>query len=166
MALHEALALPEARLKWPNDVEVGGRKLAGILVEAAVTPQGPVVVVGVGVNVAAAPEGLGRPTVCLAGLGVATDAQAVAAAFLARLGGWAARYRAEGFGPVRTAWLERGPAMGAALAVQHGAESLVGGFAGLADDGALLLALEGRVIAVSAGEVTAGRTSAASRHAR
>jgi BirA family biotin operon repressor/biotin-[acetyl-CoA-carboxylase] ligase len=40
-----------AELKWPNDVLVAGRKVAGILVERVDTPQGPAAVVGVGVNV-------------------------------------------------------------------------------------------------------------------
>jgi BirA family biotin operon repressor/biotin-[acetyl-CoA-carboxylase] ligase len=40
-----------AGLKWPNDVEVDGRKLAGILVERVDTPDGPAAIVGVGLNV-------------------------------------------------------------------------------------------------------------------
>lgn len=38
-------------LKWPNDVLVGDRKLAGILLERVETPTGPAAVVGVGINV-------------------------------------------------------------------------------------------------------------------
>ena len=44
-------------LKWPNDVLLDGPKLAGILVERVETTDGPVAVVGIGVNIAAAPEG-------------------------------------------------------------------------------------------------------------
>jgi BirA family biotin operon repressor/biotin-[acetyl-CoA-carboxylase] ligase len=44
---------PDARLKWPNDVLLGGGKLAGILVEA----HGEVAIVGVGINLTWAPEG-------------------------------------------------------------------------------------------------------------
>jgi len=44
--------IPEAALKWPNDVLLGGRKLAGILAEADFSGDSPRVVVGVGVNVA------------------------------------------------------------------------------------------------------------------
>jgi BirA family biotin operon repressor/biotin-[acetyl-CoA-carboxylase] ligase len=44
----------QARLKWPNDVHVGGRKVAGILVEGR--PQERWAVLGVGVNVALRPE--------------------------------------------------------------------------------------------------------------
>ena len=45
-----------ARVKWPNDVLVDGRKVAGVLVEGR--PQDGWAVVGIGVNVAAAPEGV------------------------------------------------------------------------------------------------------------
>jgi BirA family transcriptional regulator, biotin operon repressor / biotin---[acetyl-CoA-carboxylase] ligase len=42
----------DAGVKWPNDVLIGGRKVAGILVERIETPDGPAAVVGVGINVA------------------------------------------------------------------------------------------------------------------
>ncbi|WP_239476797.1 biotin--[acetyl-CoA-carboxylase] ligase [Nocardia arizonensis] len=41
----------DAKLKWPNDVLIGGRKVAGILAEVAAGPPAPAIVVGVGVNV-------------------------------------------------------------------------------------------------------------------
>ncbi len=44
--------VPQAGLKWPNDVLIGGRKLCGILVEAADLSTRPRVVVGCGVNLA------------------------------------------------------------------------------------------------------------------
>jgi BirA family biotin operon repressor/biotin-[acetyl-CoA-carboxylase] ligase len=48
----------EPSLKWPNDVETGGRKLAGILVERVETPDGPAAVIGIGLNVAMASDQL------------------------------------------------------------------------------------------------------------
>jgi len=52
-AVQAALAdrLPDIALKWPNDVLVEERKLAGILVERIDTRQGPAAVVGVGINI-------------------------------------------------------------------------------------------------------------------
>jgi BirA family biotin operon repressor/biotin-[acetyl-CoA-carboxylase] ligase len=48
-------------LKWPNDIEVSGRKLAGLLVERVETADGPAAVVGIGLNVAMTPDQLPIP---------------------------------------------------------------------------------------------------------
>jgi BirA family biotin operon repressor/biotin-[acetyl-CoA-carboxylase] ligase len=56
-------------LKWPNDVLVSGAKMAGILLERS----GDAVVVGIGVNLAQAPEVPDRATFALADLGIALD---------------------------------------------------------------------------------------------
>lgn len=52
-AVHAALVdrLPEVMLKWPNDVVVAERKVAGILAERVETPSGAMVVIGIGINV-------------------------------------------------------------------------------------------------------------------
>ena len=52
----------DARLKWPNDVQVGERKLCGILAERVETPSGPACVVGMGINVRLADEQRPVPT--------------------------------------------------------------------------------------------------------
>src|SRR3954451_11992215 len=63
-------------LKWPNDVLAGRKKLAGILLEAeAVADNGLAVVVGIGTNVVAAPEGTPTPATSLAALGVNIGAE-------------------------------------------------------------------------------------------
>ena len=51
----------DAGVKWPNDVLVGERKVAGILVERLETPDGPAAVVGVGINAALTPDALPVP---------------------------------------------------------------------------------------------------------
>jgi BirA family biotin operon repressor/biotin-[acetyl-CoA-carboxylase] ligase len=80
-----AVAGVEAAVKWPNDLLVGDRKLAGILAEAA----GGAVVVGMGLNVTSHPEGAAS----LAGAGWHTpDRDALLATLLVgldgRLGRW------------------------------------------------------------------------------
>ena len=52
----------EPSLKWPNDVEIDGRKLAGILVERVETAHGPAAVIGIGLNVAMTIDQLPVPT--------------------------------------------------------------------------------------------------------
>ncbi|MGH8823258.1 MAG: biotin--[acetyl-CoA-carboxylase] ligase [Jiangellaceae bacterium] len=63
-------------LKWPNDVLLGGAKLAGILVERVEGGESPAAVVGIGLNISAAPQGA---TSLAAGSGSEVDPEAVLA---------------------------------------------------------------------------------------
>jgi BirA family transcriptional regulator, biotin operon repressor / biotin---[acetyl-CoA-carboxylase] ligase len=66
------------QLKWPNDVEVDGRKLAGILVERIECHDGPAAIVGIGMNVAMTADQLPIPTATsLSLLGVDVDREEV-----------------------------------------------------------------------------------------
>ncbi|MFC7477371.1 biotin--[acetyl-CoA-carboxylase] ligase [Dankookia sp. GCM10030260] len=155
LALAEAAAAaigePAAlRLKWPNDLLLRGAKCAGILAETALTPAGGIdwLTLGIGVNLAHAPSLADRPTATLDGAG---PPEAFAARLLARLGHWRAVQAAEGFAPVRAAWRRFGPGEGERITLR----GLPGGglFAGLAEDGSLLLDIDGVRRAVPAGEI-------------
>lgn len=66
-------------LKWPNDVLLYGRKLAGILLKLVPDPEGKFrLVIGFGVNLAVAPADMDRPVICLADIGTAVEIEAVA----------------------------------------------------------------------------------------
>lgn len=157
VALHEALMqfAPGAglKLKWPNDLMAEQAKLAGILLERV----GDAVIVGVGINIASAPQVEGRATVALAalpggqGVGVAQAADALSLSF----DRWLACWRAEGFAPVRAGWLAATYPHGTGLSVQNGTDSrLAGRFEGVAADGALLLGLDdGSTQVVHSGDV-------------
>ena len=160
VALAEALLplLPEPgslRLKWPNDVLLEDAKLAGILVESSATADGTLdwLVVGLGVNLVAAPELPDRRTACLAQVATAPAAEDMARLVLGRLSHWRQVRLLEGFAPVRAAWLERAPPLGSRLTLRLGGRSVGGSFAGVGQDGSLLLATGGRVHAFAAGEV-------------
>jgi len=74
-------------LKWPNDVLAGPQKLAGILLEAEIVTSGRLaVVVGIGTNVVAAPEGTPTPATSLRALGIDVGAEEL---FAALSDGWA-----------------------------------------------------------------------------
>lgn len=156
-AIAECLPDPAAlRLKWPNDVLLGGAKAAGILAEAAATPGDAIawLSLGFGVNLAHAPEVSGRSTACLADAGVVPPApEAFAERLLVALDRRRRERLLDGFGPIRAAWLARGPALDAPLAIRRGGSDITGRFAGLAEDGSLLLAADGRVRALASGEV-------------
>ncbi len=103
VALHEAIGVfgVVAELKWPNDLIAAGAKLSGILLERG----GDAVVVGIGVNVAHHPDLPERPTTSLAALGSGVMAETLLDVLAETFARWLARWRGEGLGPVRAAWL-------------------------------------------------------------
>ncbi|TMM49983.1 biotin--[acetyl-CoA-carboxylase] ligase [Qipengyuania marisflavi] len=156
VALYEAvvplLADPSAlRLKWPNDLLLSGAKLAGILLERA----GNAIIVGIGVNLAAAPQLPDRATTALANHGPAPDRDLFAQTLAASFGREVERWRAYGLDPLLRRWESVAHARGTPLTVQPPGESvLTGAFAGLAADGALSLSLaDGTTRAIHAGDV-------------
>ncbi len=161
VALADALGplLPDPAalaLKWPNDVMLGGAKAAGILAETGTGSNGVIawLCLGIGVNLAHAPQVPGRETACLAGFGVAPPApEHFAADLLAAIDRRRAQRQAEGFAAIRDAWLARGPSVGAHLAIRRRGGDIAGRFAGLAEDGSLLLATGERIQALASGEV-------------
>jgi BirA family biotin operon repressor/biotin-[acetyl-CoA-carboxylase] ligase len=128
----------EVRVKWPNDVLVGGGKIAGILLESAIGQTGQVqhVVAGIGVNVGFAPQlpEMRYPGSALGG-SVEAALEKLTAALAARLAEW----RREGFETVRAAWLAKAGPLGAEVDVKLGEGLVRGRFAGLDREGALLL---------------------------
>jgi BirA family biotin operon repressor/biotin-[acetyl-CoA-carboxylase] ligase len=162
LSLAAAVAVAEAltrtaglrpRLKWPNDVLVGGRKLAGILLETRLSGERPTTVLGVGVNLSQRvfPADLGqRATSVWLASGRLVDRDALLSALLDALGDWRRRLERQGFAPVRTRWR--------ALADTLGRTVTVDGVSGVAvdvdADGALVVAdADGRRRRVLAGEV-------------
>ncbi len=156
LTLHEVIAplVPpphRAELKWPNDLLIGDAKLSGILLEG----EGAAVVIGIGVNLAAAPELADRRTVALSAFGPAPDRDAFAAALARQFVIELERWRNFGIEPLVRRWLVAGHAAGTALQLgEPGEEPIVGTFAGLTDDGALQLSLaDGTTRVIHAGEV-------------
>src|SRR5438874_10597781 len=146
-------------LKWPNDVLAGRQKLAGILLEAeAVAGDRLAVVVGIGTNVVAAPEGTPTPATSLAALGVHIGAPEL---FSELSDAWA-EFRGiwdngRGFGEIRRMWLERAAGLGQPVAVHTGGSTLEGTFDGIDETGCMLVRTSGsNRVPISAGEVYFG----------
>jgi BirA family transcriptional regulator, biotin operon repressor / biotin---[acetyl-CoA-carboxylase] ligase len=135
-------------LKWPNDLMLLGRKLAGILLERS----GDRVAVGFGVNLAAAPELAERQAASLGGR-VSADAFAplLAGSFARLLGLW----RQSEPVLLAQAWLARAHPLGTQLTVHGSGNDMVSGrFDGLEPDGALRLRLDdGALELIRAGDV-------------
>jgi len=152
------------RLKWPNDVLLDGKKLAGILLEASPLSDGRVAVAtGIGVNVVSAPSGLPYPATALADLGSAITA---ADLFMALSEAWAGFARiwdsGRGFAVIRKHWLDRAAGLGADVAVNVGAEVFAGVFETIDDEGRLIIrGHDGRRREIAAGEVHFGAVATA-----
>lgn len=145
-------------LKWPNDLLLGGAKLAGILCER----QGDAVVVGLGVNLAAAPEVPGRETVSLAAAGHPVGRDGFADAIGDEWATLLHRWHAGEWSTLRTEWTARALPAGTALTVHEpGGTVIEGRFAGLDPDGAALLDLaSGTRRAIHAGDIELVRNHA------
>jgi BirA family biotin operon repressor/biotin-[acetyl-CoA-carboxylase] ligase len=98
------LGIAQARLKWPNDLLIGGRKCAGILAECFTGPQGTGIAVGVGINVATAPEilaAVGQPATSLSSeAGRILGLREILTAFLRLWSGVDVRLAAGGFSAI------------------------------------------------------------------
>ena len=165
VALAEALddvGAGAVALKWPNDVLAGGAKLSGILLETESFAAGRAVVIGVGVNVASAPEGLPYPATALAQLGCRAGVADLFAALSRRFAAAAHAWEAEGFSATRVRWLARASGLGGPVAVRLGAETVRGIFETIDEAGRLVVrAADGSRRTVSAGEVHFGAAASA-----
>ena len=159
LALHDAVAAcapqlgPELKVKWPNDLLIAGRKLAGILIEGENEPV-LATAIGIGVNCASHPPDTAFPATDLASAGalVAPEAllAALAQAMQRRLAQWS---RGEGFASIRADWLKRAAGLGEPIRVRLPEREFSGRFEGLDEAGRLLVGAEGTVIPVTVGEV-------------
>lgn len=144
-------------LKWPNDILLGGAKLGGVLIEnvSQLNAQTSNVVIGVGVNIRSNPVVEGRETTCLDEHGAKLTRDILLNAFINELDQWLQRWdQGNNLKEIRTAWLERAAPIGAPLSVKVGQERLIGKFAGLDKNGALLLELQDKSIKlITGGEV-------------
>lgn len=138
-------------LKWPNDLLLSGMKLAGILLER----QGQNVVVGIGVNVAVAPQVADRQTTCLSEQGCEIERDAFADLLAAHWSDGLHRWHSGMWHELRNEWLHRAHPVGTMVSVkdsQHG--ELIGTFAGLGEDGTAYLRLaDGKRHAIHAGDI-------------
>ncbi len=147
-------ARPEAfALKWPNDVLLNGGKLAGILLESAGSGGGiSYLAIGIGVNLAAAPDGGAvepgavRPVSLMSETGSSVDPET----FLTHLAAAYARYETQfttyGFEPIRTAWRARAAKLGERITARLTRSETTGIFETVDAEGNLVLqTAEGRV---------------------
>jgi BirA family biotin operon repressor/biotin-[acetyl-CoA-carboxylase] ligase len=145
-AVRECGASPA--IKWPNDVLVERKKIAGTLVECATQGEDiEYVILGVGVNLNVAPSALraalGRQAMAATSLaaivGREIDRSAFAASYLNHLDRWAARCREEGVAPILAAWRDRDILTGRRVEVRKPDAAFSGRVRGVDDLGHLIV---------------------------
>ncbi len=157
LAVHESIApyltQKPPQLKWPNDILVNGKKLCGMLLERC----GDAVIIGIGLNIATAPDIPGREVTCLHDEGVPTSLDAailmedLAVSFEKQYAEWRSR-------PVLNLldkWQGKAHKTGTEIKVSCGAgKHLTGIFMGLDKDGSLKIRTDGGAAeVVHAGDV-------------
>jgi BirA family biotin operon repressor/biotin-[acetyl-CoA-carboxylase] ligase len=103
-----------ARLKWPNDVLVFGKKAVGILVESGARPDGRLwLAVGIGINLAHAPTDVDRPATAFAEHMAARPPKPLDTleVLATRFEAWRKLWATQGFAPIATGWMARAMAL-------------------------------------------------------
>ncbi len=150
----------KALIKWPNDILINGRKIAGLLNEmSAETEKVNFVVLGIGVNINMRPEqfptDLRHPASSLfIESGVTLNRNQFIRTLLSELDALYEIYVHEGYGPIREEWLSRAQLCGRRARVCCHDQVLTGDIKGIDNMGALLLDVDGREERILSGDVT------------
>ncbi|SDZ03629.1 BirA family transcriptional regulator, biotin operon repressor / biotin-[acetyl-CoA-carboxylase] ligase [Jannaschia faecimaris] len=163
LALYDALralGVEGLSLKWPNDVLLDDRKLAGILLEA---PVPGLLVLGIGLNLIAAPDvaqlepGAVAPISLLSASGLRVEATALLDVLAPAFAEREAQLTTWGFAPIRTEWMKHAARVGQPITARLVNEVVEGLFVDVDDDGRLVLETEQGVRRITAGDVFFGR---------
>lgn len=140
-------------IKWPNDLlTTNGAKFCGMLLERT----GDTIIIGIGMNLFAHPQGLDRPVTDLrSNGGNPPHAQAVVEILAETLQAWLHRWRMGGLAPLLKSWQQVAHPLGTALTVNFpNGDVLQGLYNGLNEDGSLRLCLaDGEIHAIHAADV-------------
>ncbi|HEY5412911.1 MAG TPA: biotin--[acetyl-CoA-carboxylase] ligase, partial [Caulobacteraceae bacterium] len=151
------------RLKWPNDVLVSGAKAAGILIESGRGDGGGLwLAIGIGVNLASAPEGLDYPATSLAahlasGVSQAPEPGQALELLSGAFARWLAVWERDGFEPIRAEWTRSAIGLGERCIARLGDRSIEGMAVEMDTGGALVLRLDsGELQRITVGDVFFG----------
>ncbi|TFY85291.1 bifunctional biotin--[acetyl-CoA-carboxylase] ligase/biotin operon repressor BirA [Pseudomonas kairouanensis] len=146
-----------AALKWPNDVLVGDKKVAGILLELVGDPADichVVIGVGINVNMQKAEEVDQRWTSVRLEAGASVDRNHLVARLSVQLQGYLARHKESGFSALQAEWEQSHLWQGRAVSLIAGASQIDGEVLGVDHQGALRLSVEGVEKIYSGGELS------------
>jgi BirA family biotin operon repressor/biotin-[acetyl-CoA-carboxylase] ligase len=146
-----------AGLKWPNDVQIDGRKLAGCLIDIEGSPTTPTAIIGIGINIdfrgQLEPD---QPWTDVASVNNAVpDRNKLAALLISQLHQYLSEFDTHGFNSFQAQWARRDVLYGQEVsAIGAGEQSLAGRAMGLDQHGRLLLEDHGVTRALASGEVS------------
>lgn len=141
----EGLAVGSVTLKWPNDILLDGKKLGGILLEMTGDPAGRCqVVVGIGLNVGM-PEKqeIDQPWIALESLVAGVSRIQLATDVTGQIVSLLSSYANDGFAGYKAEWQALDAFLGQRVRVVSGSQETIGVACGVADNGALLLEVDG-----------------------
>jgi BirA family biotin operon repressor/biotin-[acetyl-CoA-carboxylase] ligase len=142
----------EVSLKWPNDVLLRGRKVAGVLLESL---NKDTLAIGIGINLAHHPQTAEFPAISIAAsTGSAPDPDDVLRRLARHMAAWYEVWQTNGFVPVRAAWLQRAAGLHQPVKARLEGRDMDGVFEDLDQDGALMLRdPAGALVRITAGDV-------------
>ena len=161
LAVYDALgnicsAGHQVHCKWPNDVLLNEKKVAGILMES----QGGSgdkppdwIILGMGLNVAWHPNDTEFPATSLRFEGWSITLDEMITAYTKSFLSWTSRWLEDGFAPIRKEWIWRCKGMGEQIEVRLENETLIGIFEDMEEDGALRLNVDGKTQRITAGDI-------------
>jgi len=154
------LGAQSARIKWPNDVECKGRKIAGLLTELRAEPDRVRhAVLGIGFNLSLQPQDFpdelrATATSLLLESGERQARPVACASLLEHLEEWLSLHETERFGPVADRWRELSSTLGRQVRISGPGRTIEGDAIDLANDGALIVRVAGgELVRVVAGDV-------------
>jgi len=147
LALAESLPEFDVHLKWPNDVLLDGKKLAGVLLETVEDK----IIVGIGVNLVSSPtKNVLYPTTHLGGL---LSPIALVKRLIIQYDAVLSILEKKGFEKIKQRWLDLAQNVGEIISVHLPDQELVGIFKGINNDGALILKTTQKTYKIMAGDV-------------
>ena len=132
-------------LKWPNDVLLNNRKLAGILLESGIDAFGSYLCIGIGVNLANEPdpafiEDLAFAPISLRSvIGIKIDPEEFLTALATAFVRWETQFQLYGFTPIRNEWLNHATRLGEVITAKSVGRTEVGTFETVDETGAIVL---------------------------
>ncbi|NQW01708.1 MAG: biotin--[acetyl-CoA-carboxylase] ligase [Rhodospirillales bacterium] len=161
LAVYDALgniapAGHQVHCKWPNDILLNEKKVAGILLESqggGAEQPAEWLILGMGLNIDSHPQDTDFPATCLRYEGFECSLDEVLSAYTKSFLSWTNRWLDRGFEPIRKDWQWRSIGRGEEIDVRLETQTLSGVFEDIDEDGALLLNRGGKIQRITAGDV-------------